>query len=86
MVSQHVDQVGVLQGRQRGQTLGRAGTVAVDRDYRARTALGHLQDRADIAGTPHRRYRLRYSPNAWMVEEQDIEPHVPVWDKTGRKS
>ncbi len=23
---------------------------------------------------------------AWMVEEKDIEPHVPVWDKTGRKN
>ncbi|MGV8918823.1 MAG: transposase [Pseudomonas sp.] len=22
---------------------------------------------------------------AWMVEEKDIEPHVPVWDKTERK-
>ena len=21
----------------------------------------------------------------WMVEEKDIEPHVPVWDKTERK-
>lgn len=23
---------------------------------------------------------------AWMVEEKDIEPHVPVWDKTKRKN
>ncbi len=23
---------------------------------------------------------------AWMVEEKDIEPHVPVWDKTERKN
>jgi hypothetical protein len=23
---------------------------------------------------------------AWMVEEKDIEPHVPEWDKTGRKN
>ncbi len=23
---------------------------------------------------------------AWMVNEKDIEPHVPVWDKTGRKN
>lgn len=23
---------------------------------------------------------------AWMVEEKDIEPHVPVWDETGRKN
>lgn len=22
---------------------------------------------------------------AWMVEEKDIEPHVPVWDKTEHK-
>ena len=22
----------------------------------------------------------------WMVEEKDIEPHVPVWDKTERKN
>lgn len=22
---------------------------------------------------------------AWMVEEKSIEPHIPVWDKTGRK-
>lgn len=22
---------------------------------------------------------------AWMVEEKDIEPHVPVWDKSERK-
>ncbi len=22
---------------------------------------------------------------AWMVEEKNIEPHVPVWDKTERK-
>lgn len=22
---------------------------------------------------------------AWMVEEKDIEPHVPVWDRTGRQ-
>ena len=23
---------------------------------------------------------------AWMVEEKDNEPHVPVWDKTERKN
>lgn len=23
---------------------------------------------------------------AWMVDEKDIEPHVPVWDKTERKN
>ena len=23
---------------------------------------------------------------AWMVEEKDIEPHVPVWDKIERKN
>lgn len=23
---------------------------------------------------------------AWMVEEKDIEPHVPMWDKTERKN
>jgi len=23
---------------------------------------------------------------AWMVEEKDIEPHMPVWDKTERKN
>jgi hypothetical protein len=23
---------------------------------------------------------------AWMVEEKNIEPHVPVWDKTERKN
>jgi len=23
---------------------------------------------------------------AWMVEQKDIEPHVPVWDKTERKN
>jgi len=23
---------------------------------------------------------------AWMVEEKDIEPHVPVWDKTEHKN
>ena len=23
---------------------------------------------------------------AWMVEEKDLEPHVPVWDKTERKN
>ena len=23
---------------------------------------------------------------AWMVEKNDIEPHVPVWDKTERKN
>jgi hypothetical protein len=23
---------------------------------------------------------------AWMVNEKDIEPHVPVWDKTERKN
>ncbi len=23
---------------------------------------------------------------AWMVEKKDIEPHVPVWDKTERKT
>jgi hypothetical protein len=22
----------------------------------------------------------------WMVEEKHIEPHVPVWDHTGRKA
>mgnify|MGYP001634917666 CR=1 FL=1 len=23
---------------------------------------------------------------AWMVDEKDIEPHAPVWDKTERKN
>ncbi len=23
---------------------------------------------------------------AWMVDEKDIEPHVPAWDKTERKN
>jgi hypothetical protein len=23
---------------------------------------------------------------AWMLDEKDIEPHVPVWDKTERKN
>ncbi len=23
---------------------------------------------------------------AWMMEEKDIKPHVPVWDKTERKN
>ncbi|MNJ01632.1 hypothetical protein D3C73_1613200 [compost metagenome] len=23
---------------------------------------------------------------AWMVEEKDIEPHMPVWDKIERKN
>lgn len=38
------------------------------------------------ARAPHWRYRLCTAPMlAWMVEEKNIEPHVPVWDKTERK-
>jgi len=28
--------------------------------------------------------RVRVPMLAWMVEENGIEPHVPVWDKTHR--
>ena len=52
-----------------------------------RTMVDRVEERFDLK--PHRLVGDTAYGTApmlsWMVEEKRIEPHVPVWDKTGRK-